>query len=228
MDRPVSTSIKTRLIAASALLGCLAFSPAAYSDTDQPAAAAQAAQTPDVAVGTIEAFDNALIDTMKNAKELGIDGRYKKLAPVIDNTYNLGLMTRIASGSYWPRLSADQQKKLIDAFRNLTIATYAANFDGYSGQKFTINPDVITRRGDRIVRTQLVEDNKKPIDIAYRLHETGGQWRVIDVFYSGSISQLSVRRSEFTSALSSGTAEALAKKLNTVAANLMAAGRKKP
>lgn len=175
----------------------------------------------DPAAQKVDALDAALLDTMKNAKQLGIKGRYDKLAPVIDKTFNISGMVSVAVGSYWGAFSAEDKKKVITSFRNYTISNYASNFDGYSGQRFEINPEIVSRGTDKIVRTQLLKDGDKPVNLTYRMHETGGDWKIVDIYYLGSISQLAMQRSEFASTLANGGADALAKKLDGLSANMM-------
>ena len=45
------------------------------------------------------------------------------------------------------------------------------------------------------------------------MREAGGGWQIIDVFLTGTISELAARRSEFSSVLRQGGAEALIKLL---------------
>ena len=92
---------------------------------------------------------------MKQAEQLGVRGRYDKLAPVIRSTFDLPAMTRIAVGPDWTTIPAEQQSALLDSFARMTIATYANRFDGYSGQSFEIDPEVQPRNTGRIVRTKL-------------------------------------------------------------------------
>src|ERR1700732_3131019 len=92
--------------------------------TSQQAVAAADAKS------TIEAFDASLLDVMKNADKLGYKGRYDKLAPVVTQTYDLPLMARISVGPQWATLTPDDQTKIIEAFKALSIATFASRFDG--------------------------------------------------------------------------------------------------
>ena len=101
----------------------------------------------------------------------------------------------------------------------MTIAQYAHNFDGFSGQRFTVVPQVVTRGMDKVVRTSLLTPGSEAEPLNYRLRENAGQWKIIDVYYRSDISQLSTRRSDFASVLASGGAPALIVRLNHLAAN---------
>ena len=52
------------------------------------------------------------------------------------------------------------------------------------------------------------------------MQQSGGTWKIIDV-YTGSISQLTTRRSDFAASLASGGAQGLISHLNTLVENQM-------
>src|SRR5271156_4264392 len=166
------------------------------------------------AKGTVDSFDAALMDVMKNAEKLGYKGRFDKFVPVIEKTYDLPLMTRISVGPQWASLTPDQQTKVIEAFKQLSIATYASRFDGYGGEQFQITGESPANGGDDIVDTKLVRPNNDPVELNYRLRKNGDDWKIIDVYLSGTISQLANYRSEFAATLRSGGADALVTLIN--------------
>lgn len=172
-----------------------------------PAAARAAAADP--AAARIEVFDAALIDTMKAAKSLGVQGRFHKLEPAVDRAFDIPTMIRFAVGPTWPTIPPAQQQALTDAFRRLTVASYAHSLDGYSGERIEVDPNVITRGPDKVVQTHLTSPGAAPVTIAYRMREFSGVWKIIDVFYGGAISQLTTRRADFASILAKGGAPAL-------------------
>lgn len=187
-----------------------------------PTAGASAIDAPnDPAVQQIDKFYGVLLGVMKEGPQLGIEGRFKKLAPQIDATFDLAAMTKFAVGPSWSSMSQADQKALIDAFRRLTIANYARNFDSFSGQKFVVDPAIEDRSVDRLVRSQLVQTDDDPVSFTYRMRQAGGTWKVIDVFLEGYVSELSTRRSEFASTVQSAGAPGLIRKLNELSDKLM-------
>ena len=169
----------------------------------------------------IRRFYDALLDVMKRAKTLGVRGRYDVLAPVIGATFDLPAMTRIAVGPKWTTIPAAEQAQLIDAFSRMTIANYASRFDGYSGEKFEIEPDVETRTSGSVVHTRIVQPGGEPVTLNYLLRKAGGAWKIVDVYLTGTISELATRRAEFASILDSGGAAALVASLRAQADRLM-------
>ncbi|WP_253717654.1 ABC transporter substrate-binding protein [Sphingomonas sp. AP4-R1] len=176
------------------------------------------AQVSDPAQATIAALDDGLLSIMKAGKAAGAARRGAMIGPVVDRAYDLPLMTRLSVGPAWNGMAAADQTALVAAFRRLTVAQYAANFDGFSGETFTIAPKVEERAGDKLVRTTLTPKTGDPVAISYRMRQSGGQWKIIDVFYKNSISQLATRRSDFAAALAAGGAKGLIAHLDRLAA----------
>lgn len=176
------------------------------------------AQAADPAAASIQALDDGLVRIMKAGKAAGLRGRSAAIAPVVDRAFDLPLMTRLAVGSGWSGIAPADQTALVAALRRLTIAQYASNFDSFSGQSFTLAPQVETRGGDKLVRTTLNDPTGSPVSISYRLRQSGGSWKIIDVFYKNAISQLQTRRSDFSSILQAGGAKSLIAHLDALAA----------
>lgn len=176
------------------------------------------AQAADPARATVEALDDGLLAIMKAGKAAGVAGRAAKIGPVVDHAYDIPLMTRLAVGPAWNQITPADQTALVAAFRRLTIAQYAQNFDGWSGESFVVDPKVDARGGDKLVRTTLKPTKGEAVAISYRLRQSGGQWKIIDVYYKNAISQLATRRSDFAGILSSGGAKALIAHLDRLAA----------
>lgn len=182
-------------------------------------AAPAAAQTADPAGSTVETLHNGLLSIMRAGAAAGQAGRARQIGPVIDRTFDMPQMTRLAVGPQWTGLAPADQSALVAALRALTVAQYARNFDSFSGERFTMVPQVETRGTDKLVRTTLVVPKGSAESLVYRLRQSsGGQWKIIDVYYRNSISQLATRRADFARVLAAGGARALIAHLNELAA----------
>ncbi len=176
------------------------------------------AQTADPALATVQSLDDGLIAIMRAGSAAGLAGRSRTIAPVVDRNFDLALMTRLSVGPTWTGMTPRDQAGLVAAFRAMTIASYARNFDSFSNERFVVSQQVQARGGDKLVRTTLNAGRDEPVAIAYRLRMGGGQWKIIDVYYKDAISQLATRRSDFAAVLASGGAPALITHLNQLAA----------
>jgi phospholipid transport system substrate-binding protein len=174
----------------------------------------------DPAAAQVQTLDNALLDAMKSGETVGITERSRKLAPVIESVFDLRAMTAFAVGPAWAGFSAEQQQAVVAAFTRLMIASYASNFHSFGGERFEIDPTVVTRGTERIVQTHLQTPQKAPVNLVYRMHQADGSWKIIDVYY-GAVSQLSIRRSDFAASLGSGGAPELIAHLNSLTSDLL-------
>ncbi len=153
------------------------------------------------AVKVVETLHAALLDVMKQADSLGYEGRFDRLEPVLGRTFDLDFMAQKSVGRHWKELSPENQKRLIATFRRFTLANYAGRFDGWSGQRFeTVGEDVSTH-GTVIVKTRLVDPQDEDVQLNYRLGPVDDDWRIIDVYLNGTVSELALRRSENVSLL---------------------------
>lgn len=175
------------------------------------------AQAPDPARAAVQTLSDGLIATMKAGKKAGFAGRAAIIGPVVDKTFDLPLLTRLAVGGVWTTTSAADRTALVAAMRKLTVNQYAGNFDSWTGQSFTVDPKVDTRGTDRFVKTVLNQPKGDAVKISYRLRQSGGTWRIIDVYYRDSISQLATRRADFEAILAKGGAKALITHLDALA-----------
>ena len=145
----------------------------------------------------IQAFYDVLLSSMKEAKQLGFKGRYQRLDAPVRKIYDLPFMIGIAVGPSWAQLNDQQKQKLTEAFARYSVAQYAGRFDGFSGERFEVG-NASDNRAGKLVETKLVQGNGEPVQLNYQMHQAGGDWKVIDVLLSGTISQLAVNRAEFS------------------------------
>jgi phospholipid transport system substrate-binding protein len=178
------------------------------------------AQSADPAIATVQGFYDTLLESMKGGHALGVQGRYNKIKPAVERAFELTTMIRYAVGPGWDAASPADQRALTDAFERMTVAQYAGNFDSYDGEKFVVDPKVDLRGTDHYVTSRLVTKDQTVVFI-YRVRQFGSNWKIIDVLLDGSISQLSVYRSDYAATIKSGGAGALVKKIDAVADKAM-------
>ncbi len=161
----------------------------------------------------VENLHATLLNVMKDAKKAGYEDRYKRLAPVIKKTFDLPFIARIVVGRYWRIFTNDQKIKFLKAFERLSIATYAHRFDGYSGEKFQLVSEKKSRQGRMTVKSLLIKSDGEKVELDYTLSRRKKQWRVINVTANG-ISDLSLKRSDYTTFLKKKGVDALIDKLD--------------
>ena len=149
----------------------------------------------------ISEFNATLLAVMRDAGQLKYAGRREMLRKTLFDVYHLPVMARIAVGAHWRGLSLPQQSTLVTHFSDLTLATYANRFNGWSGEKFEIRGVEPVRDKTVLVKTAIVRPNDKPVEINYLMRQFEAGWKVIDVFLKESYSELATKRSEYSSIL---------------------------
>jgi phospholipid transport system substrate-binding protein len=148
----------------------------------------------------IEQLDDALLTAMKQAESLGYAGRYRHLAPVIERIYDFPVIAALVLGSHWRELSPAQQREFVATLRDYTIATYAARFNGYSGERFAIKSVQPMQPTVMVVSSDFIEADGKTHSFDYLMQSTAGQWRIVNVIADG-VSDLALKQTEFTHVL---------------------------
>ncbi len=161
----------------------------------------------------VDTFQNELIAVMKQGKELGFKGRYDKLSSAITNSHDLTKIARVVVGKEWSKLSETQQQKLVEVFSQLSIAAYAYNFKDFSGESFKFGSEDETTRGGAVIHTTLLIPNEKEVKFDYMLKKKGENWRIINIIANG-VSDLALKRSEYTSILERDGFDSLISKIN--------------
>jgi len=160
-------------------------------------------------VEVVKKLNAGLESVLKDAPKLDYKARYERLVPVLTEAYDFDFMASQAVGKEWDALSANDQRRWVKAFSELTFSTYASRFDHYSGQTFTVLGEEEGAHDTVVVRSQVVDPGHDNVDLTYRLREKSGAWKVIDVYLKGSVSEIALRRSEFAAVLKREGFEAL-------------------
>jgi phospholipid transport system substrate-binding protein len=176
-----------------------AVGPEVVAVADAPATAATKPETtPNTTVETLHA---GLLDIMKRAKPLGFEGRFETIRPVVGETFDLDFMSSKIVGREWKKLSADQQAVWHEKFQGYLSANYAGNFNVYDGEKFETLGVEEAPRETVVVLTKLHVPGSEDVVLNYRLRAVEGGWRIIDIYLKGTVSELALRRSDFSSIL---------------------------
>jgi phospholipid transport system substrate-binding protein len=164
---------------------------------------------------------DGLLQIMKAGSATPFSKRFDMLAPVIDQTFDLAVILQASVGtSTWQTLSANQRETLLREFRRYTVASYVSSFNGYNGQRFTINPETRIVGDEQVVRTKIVPVSGDGHDLDYVMRQDSSGWRIVDVLADGAVSRVAVQRSDFRQLIRQGGALALGQRLKIKADNL--------
>jgi phospholipid transport system substrate-binding protein len=189
-------------------LASVGSAPPAQAGADAPGGTATpsmlAAAQIDTSVpsGVVTALQDALLHIMRNASQLGFQGRYDYLQPVVRETFDVTFMASKSVGRHWGQLGPEEQRQWLDKFTGYLCANYAGNFSGHAGENFELLGEQPADRDTRVVLTKLHVPKGEDVTLNYRLREESpGRWRIIDIYLKGTVSELALRRSDFSTTL---------------------------
>jgi phospholipid transport system substrate-binding protein len=183
--------------------------PVAHGDNGSPRA-------------VIEDFHAVLLAVMKEGPALGYAGRARRLQPEVERAFHLPVMIQVATGAHWRQANPAQQGALITAFTRFGTATYAKNFKKFAGEKFETLGQRDGPQNTILIDTRLVESDGKSVDITYVMKKGANAWKTVDVILDKGISELALRRSEFSRELKDSGVDSLIATLNRKADELAA------
>ena len=164
------------------------------------------------AIEVVEGLHTNLLTIMKEGDKIGYSGRYNRLEPVIKARFDLPFIAKTVMGRYWETFDLEQKTKFVETFSRLSIATYAANFDSYSGERFKVISEKEVS-GGTLVKSLIMKSDGGEVQLDYLLHRIDNQWRIINVIANG-VSDLALKRADYSALLKSKGFETLLIRLN--------------
>ncbi len=124
------------------------------------------------------------------------NARFTKL---FNQDLDLDFIGKFVLGRYWRTATPQQRKNFIDVYRKLNIQTWSARFDEFKGKHFEFLGTETSKSADQIfVNTQVPMEEGAPAQVKWRIKETNGQMRIVDIIIE-NVSLAQTSRSEYTS-----------------------------
>jgi phospholipid transport system substrate-binding protein len=132
-----------------------------------------------------------------------------KLLPYFD----FERITALAMGRNWRQATPEQQKQLVEEFRQLLVRTYSGALAQYRDQTMDYKPlRADANASDVTVRTEVVRQGQAPVPIDYSMAKGPSGWKVYDVIVGG-VSLVTNYRDEFNEQIKNGGIDGLVKTL---------------
>ena len=151
--------------------------------------------------------------------EADVDRRYEMLAPVITATHDLPYIARFVLRRSWKDLSPNQQASFSQLFETLSIMNYASRFAGLDRDALRIlHAEHLGASRAQVIASLSTADDRT-VALSYTLHLKGEEWRIINIIADG-VSDLALRRSEYTRLLENDGFTGLVSHIETQIADL--------
>lgn len=179
-----------------------------------PGASAFAA--PDEATALVQRTSERMLSTLQERRG-EVDRNPALIYGMIDSIlaphFDFERITQGALGQHWRQATPEQQRKLIDGFKQVLVRTYARSLLSYSGQEIRYLPVKPGSRSNTVtVSTEVRDRGAAPIPVDYRMHNNGSGWKVYDVVINNA-SLVGNYRSSFATEVRQGGIDGLITKL---------------
>jgi phospholipid transport system substrate-binding protein len=122
-------------------------------------------------------------------------------------------LTALAMGKNWRQATPEQQKQLVEQFRQLLVRTYSGALTQYRNQTMEYKPLRADAAATEVtMRTEVVRQGQAPVPIDYSMAKGPSGWKVYDVIVGG-VSLVTNYRDEFNEQIKNGGVENLIKTL---------------
>ncbi|GAB5470399.1 MAG: hypothetical protein Kilf2KO_34290 [Rhodospirillales bacterium] len=178
------------------LIGVLFLPPLQAEDApDDQADAAHA----EAAVAELNA---TILKALHTPSAKQFDERVVMLRPLMVSAFDYPFMARIAAGRYWKDFTEAQQERYVTLFTDLAVAVAASRFKAQPDAAIEMAGLRDGPRDTKLIETRLILPGSPSRTISYLMrYQPWHGWKAIDVFFEARVSELSTKRSEYTSVL---------------------------
>lgn len=131
-------------------------------------------------------------------KSLSEERRLRRFRDLLAQNLDIPVIARFALGRYWNKSSVEQRKNYLEAFTEFVVATYAMRLGGVGVDRLAVLGTDAVGKKDVLVRSHVSLADKKPVRANWRMRESAGTYRILDLSVEG-ISMAMTLRHEFAS-----------------------------
>ena len=122
----------------------------------------------------------------------------QRFAKLFNEYLDLDFIGRFVLGRYWKTATPKQRSEFITVYRELNIKTWSKRFDEFKGKIFIFNGTTPPSSQNQIfVNSTVPMDQGAPAKVVWRVKETNGQFKVVDIIIE-NVSLAITARNEYT------------------------------
>jgi phospholipid transport system substrate-binding protein len=146
----------------------------------------------------VKKITNQGIEELVNS-DVSAAEKQERFTKLFNEDLDLDFIGKFVLGRYWRTATAKQRSEFIDVYRKLNIQTWSARFDEFKGKHFEFNGVENSKSQDQVfVNTKVPMEEGAPAIVKWRVKETDGQMKVVDIIIE-NVSLAQTSRSEYTS-----------------------------
>jgi phospholipid transport system substrate-binding protein len=135
----------------------------------------------------------------------------RRLRQVVDERFDWEEFSRRTLGKHWRKRTEEEKREFIPLFGKLVERTYMDKVEDYSGEK-VVYVSERTKAKYGLVKAKVMTNDRREIDVDYRLKNKRSDWYVYDVVVVG-VSLVKSYRVQFNDIIMQSSYEELVKRL---------------
>lgn len=160
----------------------------------------------------VQSTIDEVLGILRNGK-LPLEQKKNDVEQIAYQRFDFELISRLVLARNWDKFSPKQKTEFIEAFKKHLSATYRDTLNNFKDETIAIASSRAEKNGDVTVMT-VVKGATGDTKVDYRLRQTDGQWRGIDVIIEG-VSLVQNFRSQAQEIVSAEGPDALIQKLRS-------------
>jgi len=154
------------------------------------------------AAGFIQAAGDELVAAINNPG-LSPAARQERVASILRRSVDIETVGRFVLGRFWRIATPAEQQDYLRLFEASLIRNLAGRFGEYQGVRFALGRTQSRTEDDALVSTIVTRPNSNPFNLDWRVAESGGQPKIVDLIAEGTSLRLT-QRSEYASVIQRG------------------------
>ncbi len=156
--------------------------------------------------GTVDRAIRILSDpNLKGDAKKGL--RYQLARKVILPRFDFNEMAKRSLGSYWRRLTAEEQRKFVSVFSQFLEKVYLTRIDAFNGERFVYTGEQVDQGYARVDSKVQIATGKE-YSVRYKLRLVANDWKIYDVVVE-NISIVNNYRAQFSRIIDQSSYEQL-------------------
>ena len=168
------------LARASAMMLALCAAPVAVLATSASPAAAQSSARDASAEAFVQTEANIALNILRSGN---VGAEKQQFRAFVDRVADVPRISRFVLGKYARSATPQQMAEFGEVFRAYANGVYESRLGQYGGQGLKVTGSIVRKPGDVVVQSQIT--GPKAQVVQWRVVQSGGGWRVVDVNVAG-------------------------------------------
>ncbi len=135
-------------------------------------------------VDVIKARNAAVEAILKSSGDDVSDETRERLKDIINSLMDFKELSRLALGKHWNERTEQERADFVDVFQQLIRNSSVKKLNIYKADRVEYEQPAI--RGNKATVTTIAHKDRKEVEIVYKMHKVGDEWKAYDLVIDGA------------------------------------------